>query len=36
LEVYGRVDNLFDADYTVVAGYNSFGRHATIGVRTKF
>jgi vitamin B12 transporter len=36
LEVYGRVDNLFNADYTVVSGYNSFGRHATIGVRTKF
>ena len=36
LEVYGRVDNLFDADYIMVAGYNSFGRRATIGVRAKF
>lgn len=36
LEVYGRADNLFNADYTVVSGYNSFGRHATIGVRAKF
>ena len=36
LEVYGRVDNLFDAQYTVVSGYNSFGRNATIGVRAKF
>lgn len=36
LEVYGRVDNLLDADYAVVAGYNSFGRNATLGVRAKF
>ena len=36
LEVYSRIDNLLNADYTVVAGYNSFGRNATIGVRAKF
>ena len=36
LELYGRVDNLLDAQYTVVAGYSSFGRNATIGVRAKF
>jgi vitamin B12 transporter len=36
LEVYGRVDNLLNADYIVVTGYNSFGRNATIGVRAKF
>lgn len=36
LEVYSRIDNLLDADYTVVAGYNSFGRHATMGIRAKF
>ena len=36
LEVYGRIDNLLNAHYTVVAGYNSFGRHATMGVRAKF
>ena len=36
LEMYGRIDNLFDADYIMVAGYNSFGRRATIGVRAKF
>ena len=36
LEVYSRIDNLLGADYTVVAGYNSFGRNATIGVRAKF
>jgi vitamin B12 transporter len=36
LEVYGRVDNIFDVQYTVVAGYNSFGRNAAVGVRAKF
>jgi len=36
LEVYSRIDNLLNADYNVVSGYNSFGRNATIGVRAKF
>ena len=36
LELYGRVDNIFDVQYTVVAGYNSFGRSAAVGVRAKF
>ena len=36
LEVYARVENMLDAQYTLVSGYNSFGRHATIGVRAKF
>ncbi len=36
LEVYARFENMLDAQYTVVSGYNSFGRHATIGVRAKF
>ena len=36
LEVFARVENMLDAQYTVVSGYNSFGRHATIGVRAKF
>jgi vitamin B12 transporter len=36
LEVYARVENMLDEQYTVVSGYNSFGRHATIGVRAKF
>jgi len=36
LELYGRVDNIFDVHYTVVAGYNSFGRNAAVGVRAKF
>ena len=36
VELYGRVDNIFDVQYTVVAGYNSFGRNAAVGVRAKF
>ncbi len=36
LELYGRVDNIFDVQYTVVAGFNSFGRNAAVGVRAKF
>ncbi|WP_353209822.1 TonB-dependent receptor [Sphingorhabdus sp.] len=36
LEVYASVENMLDAQYTVVSGYNSFGRHATIGIRAKF
>jgi vitamin B12 transporter len=36
LEVYGRVDNIFNVQYSVVAGYNSFGRNAAVGVRAKF
>jgi vitamin B12 transporter len=36
LELYGRVDNIFDVQYTVVAGYKSFDRNAAVGVRAKF
>lgn len=36
LEVYGRVDNLFDTDYVVVSGYSTYGRNAAVGVRAKF
>jgi vitamin B12 transporter len=36
LELYARVDNIFDVQYSVVAGYNSFGRNAAVGVRAKF
>jgi vitamin B12 transporter len=36
LEVYGRVDNLFDTDYILVRGYNTYGRNAAVGVRAKF
>lgn len=36
LELYGRVENLFDAEYQTVAGYNAYGRNAHVGVRAKF
>ena len=36
LSIYGRVDNLFDADYRVVANYGTIGRAAYGGVRVKF
>lgn len=36
LEIYGRVENLFDAQYSVVSGYGTFGRNATVGIRAKF
>ena len=36
VEVYGRVDNLFDTDYVVVSRYNTYGRNAAVGVRAKF
>ena len=36
LEIYGRVDNLFDADYATAAGYGVYGRSAYGGVRLKF
>ena len=35
LEVYGRIENLFDEDYVVVKGYNTYGRTAAIGIRVK-
>ncbi len=35
-ELYGRIENLFDARYTVVSGYGTLGRGAHIGVRAKF
>ncbi len=35
VEIYGRVENVFDADYQSVAGYNSPGRGAFVGVRAR-
>jgi vitamin B12 transporter len=35
-EVYGRVDNLFDADYATASGYGVYGRAAYGGVRVSF
>jgi len=34
--IYGRVDNLFDEQYTVVRGYNTPGRATYGGIRLKF
>lgn len=33
--VYGRIDNLFDADYRTVTGYGTWGRTAFIGLRAR-
>ncbi len=35
-ELYGRIENLFDANYETVSGYGTLGRNAHIGVRAKF
>ncbi len=36
IELYGRVDNVFDTDYIVVDRYNTYGRNAHVGVRARF
>ncbi|WP_150290605.1 TonB-dependent receptor plug domain-containing protein [Sphingobium estronivorans] len=36
LEIYGRVDNLFDEGYATVYGYGTYGRSAYGGVRVRF
>ena len=36
IEVYGRVENLFDEHYETVSGYSTYGRNAYVGVRAKF
>jgi vitamin B12 transporter len=36
VELYGRVDNVFDTDYTVADRYNSYGRNAHVGMRARF
>lgn len=35
IELYGRVDNLFDAQYENVAGYRTYGQTFAIGLRWK-
>jgi vitamin B12 transporter len=35
LELYGRVENLFDEEYEMVSGYGTVGRAAFLGVRAK-
>jgi vitamin B12 transporter len=34
-EIYGRIENLFDAQYETVSGYGTLGRNAHVGVRVK-
>lgn len=36
VELYGRVENLFDERYESVAGYGSYGRTVSIGARARF
>nr|WP_087575281.1 TonB-dependent receptor [Sphingomonas sp. CDS-1] len=36
LEVYGRIDNLFDEGYATAYGYGTYGRSAFGGVRVRF
>lgn len=36
LEIFGRIENLFDAEYETVRGYGSLGRNAFAGVRANF
>lgn len=36
IEVFGRVENLFDEAYTVVTGYGTSGRSAYVGARAQF
>lgn len=36
LEIYGRVDNLFDVQYETARGYNVYGRAAYGGARVRF
>lgn len=36
IELYGRVENLFDAGYVTVAGYSTYGRAGYAGVRARF
>jgi vitamin B12 transporter len=36
VELYGRVENLFDADYQNVAGYGTYGRTFAAGIRARF
>jgi vitamin B12 transporter len=36
VDLYGRIENVFDTDYTVVNRFNTYGRNAHVGVRAKF
>ncbi len=36
IDLYGRIENAGDSNYQTVAGYNSYGRNAHVGVRARF
>lgn len=36
IEIFGRIDNLFDEEYEVVLGYGTAGRSAYVGVRVGY
>lgn len=36
VEIYGRIENLFDTKYTIVTNYGTYGRSAYGGVRVRF
>ncbi len=36
LELFARIENLFDTKYETVSGYGTYGRNAHIGVRARF
>jgi vitamin B12 transporter len=36
IDLYGRVENLFDSAYETVLGYGNLGRNAHVGIRAKF
>ncbi|MBL0923833.1 MAG: TonB-dependent receptor [Sphingomonadaceae bacterium] len=36
VEIYGRIENMFDSGYTVVNRYNTYGRNAHVGMRARF
>lgn len=36
IELYGRIENVLDTEYTVVNRYNTYGRNAHVGVRARF
>ena len=36
VELYGRVENVFDVNYQTVADYGTWGRVAYLGIRARY
>jgi vitamin B12 transporter len=36
IEIFGRIENVFDTSYQTVAGYGTYGRSAYAGARARF